>query len=175
MAENSSLVTLVVDSRITITNAGEVRKEKLKQFKKIISELNEFVLICHGTTKKIVSYMEESVGNGFVAIHKEFAPYNGDVRNGKATFRMVKNMKQKVFITKYALTSGIQEAQMEVKLSDSPTNKNCHGLFNGSFHAFYGDEFHLTKDEAVKDAEIKRKKKIDLLKKQILKLENLTF
>jgi hypothetical protein len=40
---------------------------------------------------------------------------------------------------------------------------------------FYNDDFHLTKEDALKDAEKRRKKKIESMKKQISKLERLSF
>ena len=84
-------------------------------------------------------------------------------------------MIQKVFITKYALTSGIEEIEMEVKLNDAHFKKSCYGKFKGFSQRFYNDDFHLTKEDALKDAEKKRKKKIESLKKQISKLEQLSF
>ena len=66
---------------------------------------------------------------------------------------------QKVFITKYALTKGIEEAEMNVILNDPYFKKRCHGKFKGLHRGFYNDEFHLTKEEALKDAEKRRKKK----------------
>ena len=84
-------------------------------------------------------------------------------------------MIQKVFITKYALTSGIVEIEMDVKLDDPYFKKKCYGKFKGVSQGFYNDEIHLNKEEALKDAEKRRKKKIESLKKQISKLEELSF
>ena len=84
-------------------------------------------------------------------------------------------MIQKVFISKYALTSGIQEAEMYVTLNDTHFKKKCYGKFKGFSQGFYNDDFHLTKEDALKDAEKRRKKKVESLKKQIEKLENMSF
>lgn len=84
-------------------------------------------------------------------------------------------MLQKVFITKYALTSGISEINAEVKETPEHFKKRCYVRTNGLIQGFYNDDFHLTKEEALIDAEKKRKKKIESLKKQIEKLERLTF
>lgn len=86
-------------------------------------------------------------------------------------------MEQKVYITKYALTKGILEKDAEVK--PSHWDKNIlfawvHGNFGDeSFRV--GSEAFCTKEEALKDADGKRIKKIESLKKQINKLENLKF
>ena len=83
-------------------------------------------------------------------------------------------MLQKVFITKYALTIGISEINAEVKENPEHFKKHCYVRTNGLIQGFYNDDFHLTK-EALIDAEKKRKKKIESLKKQIEKLVRLTF
>jgi hypothetical protein len=82
-------------------------------------------------------------------------------------------MIQTVFITKYALTSGMIECEMDVNLDKN----NCYGKPPGYYFAtgFSGSDFHLTKEEALKDCENRRIKKIESLKKQISKLENLKF
>lgn len=82
-------------------------------------------------------------------------------------------MVQKVFITKYALTSGIIECDMDIK----EDGKWCHGKPEGFAFAtgFFGNEFHLTKEEAYADCNLRKEKKIISLKKQILKVEKLTF
>lgn len=79
----------------------------------------------------------------------------------------------KVYITKYALTTGVIEADMELK----DGGKHCYGKPNGHHYStsFFGNDFHLTKEDALKDCERRRIKKIDTLNKQILKLNNLKF
>ena len=94
---------------------------------------------------------------------------------GAVLITKLHKMIQKVFITKYALTSGIEEAEMDVKLNNPNFKKSCYGKFKGFSQGFYNDDFHLTKEDALKDAEKRRKKKIESLKKQISKLEQLSF
>lgn len=82
-------------------------------------------------------------------------------------------MKQKVFITKYAFSTGIIECVMDV-ISET---KSCYGKPDGFAYniGFYGTDFHLTKEEAVKDCEKRKEKKIRSLEKQILKIKKLSF
>ena len=82
-------------------------------------------------------------------------------------------MVKKAFITKYALTSGILEQELEVEEHPQYFKKYAHD--KSMNRSYFNDEFHLTKEEAIKDAEKRRIKKIESLKKQILKLENLKF
>lgn len=84
-------------------------------------------------------------------------------------------MIQKAFITKYALSSGIEEVEMDVILNDPHFTKKGYRKQNGFQQSFYNDDFHLTKEDAIKDAEKRRKKKIESLQKQISKLEKLSF
>ena len=82
-------------------------------------------------------------------------------------------MIQKVFITKYALTSGIIECEMDVKENE----KSCYGKPKGFVFStgFYNNDFHLTKDEALKDCNSRKDKKIISLKRQIFKIEKMSF
>lgn len=77
----------------------------------------------------------------------------------------------KVFITKYALTKGIYEVEVNT------TRNKDRVLVSDSYYPqyFYGNEFHLTMEEAKKDAEKRRLEKIQSLEKQIEKLKNLKF
>lgn len=84
-------------------------------------------------------------------------------------------MLQKVFITKYALSTGIQEVEMDVDMNPEHFKKKCFGKWKGYWQGFYNDDFQLTKEEAIKDADKRRKKKIESFKKQIDKLEKLSF
>lgn len=79
-------------------------------------------------------------------------------------------MKKTVYITKYALTSGVIMCEMELKNN----GKSCYGKPTGyEYHtSFFANEFHLTKESAIEDIEKRRKSKIESLKKQIDKLEN---
>lgn len=86
---------------------------------------------------------------------------------------MVMENKQtfKVFITKYALTSGIKEMEVEEYY---PGNVKRLGLNHDYFHG-EGKEWHRTRESAMKKAEEMRVKKIASLKNQIVKLEKLKF
>lgn len=80
----------------------------------------------------------------------------------------------KVFITKYALTSGIRE--IEADIHKSTFNNQNDYVRDGSFSFHYiGKDAFTEKSEALKKAEDMRKKKIASLRKQIEKLEKLSF
>lgn len=79
----------------------------------------------------------------------------------------------KVFITKYALTKGIIEKEAEINsYRDGSKYAYVRGEFNG---------YNMTRDaffdynNAIQNAEEMRQKKIASLKKQITKLEKLSF
>lgn len=75
----------------------------------------------------------------------------------------------KVYITKYALTTGMFETEAEISSSCKTiiiTEKN---------HFYHKPDWHESYDEAIKKANDMKNKKITDLKKQIKKLENLTF
>jgi hypothetical protein len=78
----------------------------------------------------------------------------------------------KAYITKYALTNGIFKTDGEI-------NENYPSMFSlpGTHHSFFneGKEWHRTLEGAVARAEEMRVKKIASLKKQIAKLEKMTF
>jgi len=85
---------------------------------------------------------------------------------------MEEKVKRIVFITKYALTSGIIECEMDV----NEDGKSCYGkpkdfLFSTGF---YGNDFHLTKEDAIKDCEKRKEKKIASLQKSIAKINKIT-
>lgn len=77
----------------------------------------------------------------------------------------------KVWITKYALTSGILEREAEV-CTDSTISVKGTGYCTVCFH---GNEWHKSRESAIAKAEEMRKKKIASLKKQIEKLEKMEF
>lgn len=79
----------------------------------------------------------------------------------------------KVWITKYALTSGIIETEAEECGDDMVRVHN--NTFCDSYYHKEGREWHRTKESAVAKAEEMRKKKIASLQKQIKKLENTNF
>ena len=79
----------------------------------------------------------------------------------------------KVFITKYALYDGIMEVDAEL----------CGNNFNmiivkekGYFDRYFsGDDWHRTRESAVKRAEIMRDRAIKSAENRILKLKNMQF
>ena len=78
----------------------------------------------------------------------------------------------KVYITKYALTLGIEEREAEVsKVSDKMVVFDTRGYEQPVHKPFW----HLTKEEAVAHAKELRVKKLASLQKQAAKLEKLTF
>lgn len=79
----------------------------------------------------------------------------------------------KVWITKYALSRGIIEADGEFTSSDSVSILNRDLPL--STHWFYKGDWHSDKESAIKKAEEMRQKKIESLKKQIKKLEEMRF
>jgi hypothetical protein len=77
----------------------------------------------------------------------------------------------KVFITKYALSTGIIE-------KDADPCKTCPDMIEvrDSFHWYaHKGEWFLTREDAIKDANSRRAKKITSVKKQLAKLESMTF
>ena len=78
----------------------------------------------------------------------------------------------KIYITKYALTKGIIEA-------DGQIEDNCVSVrdLNNSLTTqyFHEGEWYDNKNDAIKKAEEMRLNKIDRLKNQIKKLEKMTF
>jgi hypothetical protein len=87
-------------------------------------------------------------------------------------------MLQKVFITKYALIEGIKEAEMEVSLNHDNALyfRKCYILkANKSYEMFFDNEFHLTMEDAIKDAKKRQAKKIASLEKQLSKVKKITF
>ena len=81
----------------------------------------------------------------------------------------------KIWITKYALTTGIQEVDDAEISSASPSMISVPSL--GVFATFHGEgrEWHRTEDAAVERADLMRYKKIAALDKQIKKLEAIRF
>ncbi|MEL7494169.1 MAG: hypothetical protein AAGJ95_09435 [Cyanobacteria bacterium J06554_11] len=99
------------------------------------------------------------------------------VRSARAVeFNRKKRRKQvvKVWITKYALTKGIQEAEAE-------TWANHKGMVSvpkwGALATFHGEgrEWHRTRESALKRAEEMRLRRIASLEKQLDKLRALRF
>ena len=84
----------------------------------------------------------------------------------------------KIYITKYALSKGIIEIEGEIR--ETPHFKrgvSAYGKLSPSNTAtgFYNNDFQLTKEEAITDSNNRVKRKIESLKKQIKKLETISF
>jgi hypothetical protein len=78
---------------------------------------------------------------------------------------------QTVWLSKYALSGGIAEYQVEIR-----DGKAYPGKPFASFTSFVmGKDAHDTKSAAVAAAEVARQKKLLALKKQIAKLEAAKF
>ena len=75
-----------------------------------------------------------------------------------------------VWITRYALTKGI------IKKEAHTTHSKSMICVNGKFpEYFHSNDWHETKEAAIVKAEDMKDKKIASLKKQLKKMENLTF
>ena len=80
----------------------------------------------------------------------------------------------KFFISKYALTDGIKEA--EGKAVKGSTGDTVYAEWDEYCSLFtIGKHAHETREAAVEAAETMRKRKIASLQKQIAKLEKLSF
>lgn len=77
----------------------------------------------------------------------------------------------KAWITKYALTEGIFSVDTEIIDGDKAISYVLHGSRSFS----HGNDWHTNKNIANKRAEVMRVTKIASLKKQIIKLEKMTF
>lgn len=80
----------------------------------------------------------------------------------------------KAYITKYALTLGVQEIEGEISKTCSSMFTVPHISWNRNFHR-EGRDWHRTREAAVKRAEMMRLNKIASLKKSIVKLKSLEF
>jgi len=78
----------------------------------------------------------------------------------------------RVYITKYALTKGIQEYEVPViDPNEYHVSINCI-----TYHQLvFKPDWHTDKEEALIQAELMRFKKISSLSKQIKKIRNLKF
>lgn len=78
----------------------------------------------------------------------------------------------KVYITKYALSTGIEK--IDTELYKSPINNRYYAQVY--YNRYYiGSEAFTVESQAIEKAEEMKIKKIDSLKKQIEKLEKLNF
>jgi len=77
-----------------------------------------------------------------------------------------------VYITKYALTQGIQEYD----ISDMQKGSNHVVIHEAMYNQhFFKPEWHTDKNDALQHAELMRVKKIASLERQIFKLRGLKF
>ncbi len=81
----------------------------------------------------------------------------------------------KVFVTKFALTKGILAKTVSEPPSWSPRMVRSIERPKGLYELYHNNEWHREFAEAQADAEDRRTKKIASLKKQIARLEALSF
>ena len=81
----------------------------------------------------------------------------------------------RVWITKYALTQGIFEADGKIctDIDENMIDAGKAGLYHNHYSGI--DEWHKTKESAIRAAEHMRQKKIASLEKQIARLKKLKF
>lgn len=80
------------------------------------------------------------------------------------------------YITKYALTKGILEVEGEVEGKGEVIGGYNTPMFSAKkMGYFYGGEYHLNINDAKAKAESMRIKKVDSLRKQIARLESMSF
>lgn len=82
----------------------------------------------------------------------------------------------KVWITKYALSTGIMEEEGETCDSINPNMLRVNGAGN-NYRLFHGEgkDWHRSKEGAIHKANIMRLKKIRSLESQIVKFRNLNY
>lgn len=85
----------------------------------------------------------------------------------------------KVWISKYALTQGIEEIEAKICNNEDMVERvkdtSIVGFQPSQYYHGEGREWHLTKEEAIKKAEEMRDKKIRSVQKQLEKLQNMKF
>jgi hypothetical protein len=79
----------------------------------------------------------------------------------------------KVYISKYALTKGIFELEVEDCGDGTVKHKNS-GYCNDYYHE-EGKDYFLTKEDAIKKANELKEKKIQSIEKQLKKLKEIKF
>ena len=84
----------------------------------------------------------------------------------------MKENKLKIYITRYALTSGIQEAEATVG-DHAPNMAVVEGT--GLTLYLHGNDWHRTFESAVARAEEMRAKKLKVLDKTVRKLKDVSF
>ena len=83
----------------------------------------------------------------------------------------------KIFITKHVLTKGIIEADADIITINDGKKRYAHVILPGDEYPVYITEkdFHYTRETAIQDANRRKEIKTVQLRKQIRKLENLSF
>lgn len=81
----------------------------------------------------------------------------------------------KVWITKYALTQGINEVEAEICATDMIMVKARKPRCFNEYYYGEGKEWHRNRESALKRAEEMRTKKLSSLERQIEKLKKLKF
>lgn len=79
-----------------------------------------------------------------------------------------------VYITKYAITTGVYSAEADVK-GDMAVQRVQRAKGSGYAQYFHGKDWHLTEDEALDRAEEMRIAKLKSLDKQMKKISALKF
>ena len=87
----------------------------------------------------------------------------------------MKNENITAWVTKYALTTGIQKVIGSVRHETSSTMLRYSDPANGFKEFVHGNDWHRTPEAALARAEEMRKAKIASLKKSIAKLESMMF
>jgi len=82
-----------------------------------------------------------------------------------------------VYITKYALSKGIQKYEVSENHIVSEDIEYSHILIRGARYneEYFKPDWHTNKEESLIQAELMRLKKISSLSKQIVKLRGLKF
>jgi hypothetical protein len=82
----------------------------------------------------------------------------------------------KVWVTKYALSSGVFESEAEIcsSVDKGMIRVTREGRYPEYFHGD-GKEWHRTRESVMKRVEEMKTKKIASLKKSIKKIESITF
>ena len=78
-----------------------------------------------------------------------------------------------IYVTKYALTTGIQVFVFKSMWNNTVCCKSASGL--NKIELFGGPHWHRTPQDAISHAEKMRDRRIAALKRSIQRLENLTF
>ena len=79
------------------------------------------------------------------------------------------------YITKHALTQGIEKEQGRVCEAGGGSMIECHPVGYSAYYHGEGREWHRTREAAIKKAEEMRLAKIKSIKKSLAKMEALRF